>query len=108
MLPSPPKPTKSPALLKILQEAQNKLDAQEYDRMTRSVRHQTHQSFSNDLSDVKFLTGQLSAILNVFLSMVAVFVAVMYFGDQVFSDLSWVIYFFLRIRRNRIFSKMKG
>lgn len=79
ILDKPQEVKKSKRLLEILKECQDVVDKREYQRMTKGLRRDVNDRFT----DVKFTIGQVSSILNVILSMVAVFTVVMYFGDQV-------------------------
>ncbi|KAJ3299526.1 hypothetical protein HK104_008623 [Borealophlyctis nickersoniae] len=87
-----PKPrTKSPELLQILEKIKHDLAAKEYEEMTRSV-SQAHMRTRNGGgsigSDLKGANRILSAVLNILFSMVAVFVALFYFGDGVTRDVA--------------------
>jgi len=79
ILDKPVQNQKSLRLLEILQECQDIIDKKEYKRMTKGLKRDVDTKFT----DVRFTIGQLSGILNVLLSMAAVFTVVMYFGDQV-------------------------
>ena len=79
----------SPALLKLLEEAQNKLDQKAYEDMTRSIslKHlQTH----SVAQELKQANRAITAMLNVVFSMVAVFTALFYFGHTLTHDVALV------------------
>ena len=87
ILHSPPPRIKSPALLALLQKCQNTLDQQSYNQMVRSSLPREHLSY-------KQTVGQLSSIANILLSMISVFVACMFVGDQLSLSLPLVRVFF--------------
>ncbi|KAJ3036816.1 hypothetical protein HDV00_002369 [Rhizophlyctis rosea] len=85
-----PKPrTKSPALLKLLEEAQLKLDEQAYEEMTRSISQKHLQTNRTSLAqDLKHANRAITAMVNVVFSMIAVFTALFYFGHTVTNDVA--------------------
>ncbi len=118
----PIRPPRSKELQERLQGIQNDLDNQAYLEMTKGVQSgcstdsskilkSSDQSNSSLGQELRAANAQLSAAINVFLSMAAVFTAAFYFGDQVTSDTglrvllalagAWVVgiaegYFFLK------------
>ncbi|KAJ3219915.1 hypothetical protein HDU67_008444 [Dinochytrium kinnereticum] len=85
ILKSPPPREKSDKLLEILQSCQENLDRQEYDRMTADVRSDGP-TIRDDTADAKRAMGAVGSVLNVLMSMAAVFVAVFYFGQNLAPD----------------------
>jgi len=65
------------------------LDNEEYARMTKSITKHENESFINGTINVKELSDlnrQVTAILNMFFSVGAVFFAAYYFGGGISSD----------------------
>lgn len=115
------RPPRSKELESRLQGIQNELDNQAYLEMTKGVQKgcstdpskiiSSEQSGDSLGQELRAANAQLSAAINVFLSMAAVFTAAFYFGDQVTNDTglkvllalagAWVVgiaegYFFLK------------
>ncbi|KAJ3113991.1 hypothetical protein HK100_001827 [Physocladia obscura] len=89
MILNSPKPLlKSDKLQKILAAAKIQSENAEYLRMTKDVVPKTSmtQLMRQERSEYKTTVGMFSAIFNVFLSMVAVFMAIFWVGHTVFDD----------------------
>ncbi|KAJ3330092.1 hypothetical protein HDU76_006449 [Blyttiomyces sp. JEL0837] len=87
-----PKPrVKSPELLRILEECRIKQENKEYDEMVKNVqtskKHMALRLEQDDKEGFRAMIGFFSSIMNVLLSMIAVFVAAFYFGDSVTDDI---------------------
>ncbi|KAJ3296975.1 hypothetical protein HDU79_005039 [Rhizoclosmatium sp. JEL0117] len=88
VLAPPPPRQKSDQLKQLLRDAEVKAENLEYARMTDDLvpKHSMSQLTRQEKFEFNATIGMFSGILNVLLSMVAVFVAVMWVGDTVTRD----------------------
>ncbi|KAJ3026149.1 UNVERIFIED_CONTAM: hypothetical protein HDU68_006138 [Siphonaria sp. JEL0065] len=89
VLESPRPRVKSPELLQLLEKAKLKAENEEYARMTQELipQHKMTQLTKQERNEYNATIGMFSGILNVLLSMVAVFMAVFWVGHTVTQDI---------------------
>ena len=94
-----------------MEQAKIYLSNKEYSQMVQNISssHQSHELWNK--FELKFITKQMVALFNIFLSIGAVFTAVYYFGDSIVHDVglvnynSWLMnYCFLENRVGLFFS----
>lgn len=74
--------------LELMESFRNKQDARDYANMTREFR-KDHFTVFTDLQDLRQIRTLFYSIINVVLSMAAVFAAVFYMADSAALDMSW-------------------
>ncbi|ORY01212.1 hypothetical protein K493DRAFT_347386 [Basidiobolus meristosporus CBS 931.73] len=84
----PPKPRiRSPELIAHLEKIKVELANKEYATMVKDVEETDTATFQLDTKEWKEMKGQLTAILNIFFTMISVFVAIYWVGYTVTNDI---------------------
>ena len=87
---------KSVELIRILEECRIEQENKEYEEMVKDVKHNRLilsnklGMSSHDRMELKRVFGVFSSLINVILSMMAVFYAMFYFGDTLTRDVGMV------------------